>query len=120
MSNPDKPPRTGPSHAYISKQRLSVPRRQLVDLIQSTANGSILLLVDQGEPVFAPRPTVKKRYHLTGAPPPTRPSQGDMLKASLGELFTVFDGIHQRTPVFIQITGSVPVYFDVIDSNEVA
>jgi hypothetical protein len=99
------------SRTVSSKSHLSPARRRLVEQMQNLNFGRIEnLVICDGEPVFAPAPTVV-REHKFGAdngPRHELDSQDFLLKAQVLELFLLFDELVDGTISLIEVKNGLP------------
>lgn len=96
---------------HLSKQNLSASRANLLELMQSINFGQIeRLVIEDGEPVLAPRPSVVHE-HKFGGENGARPEvsiEDFVLKDRVIELFAFFDEFGDGVVHLLEIQHGLP------------
>ena len=107
----------------VLKMSLSAARQRLVELMQEVNFGEILNLeVRQGEPVFAPAPTVVREIKLGSAngPRPELRFRDFKLKLAVVELLDHLDEFADGVVERIEIREGLPCRLRIVEQKAIA
>jgi hypothetical protein len=100
------------------KSRLSLPRQQLLDIVQQLPFGKIEgLVVIDGEPDFSLPPTITREIKLgvESRPRIRQPETDFILKSEFVDLFKNLDQLGDRSTITIETRHSLPARLIVVE-----